>query len=99
MKKINWKPIVMKWRTKATYNLEARMGNVNLLCSHYKTLTGKHEWRAMVSINYISSSTKKGPFRRSLAKATDDAARLVEEMLMDYYTSITREMKCCGVGM
>lgn len=96
MKKINWKNI--SYATATPRDIEAKMGNVLLRCSHHRTLTGKSEWRARISINYLSVSSRCGPFRRSLEKAKDDAARLVEEMLMDYHTSLIREMKCCGVS-
>lgn len=99
MKKVNWKNTVRNYITTTSHSVEAKMGNVHLRCLHYKTLTGKSEWRARVSINHLSVSSRIGPYRRSLEKAKDDAARLVEEMLIDYHTGITREMKCCGVSL
>ncbi len=94
MKKIKWKKNLKDFR--------AKIGNVYLDCYHYETLTGKSMWQAVVSICCLSQYQRRGPVRYSslaLAMAKEDAARLVEELLIDCHSSITKEMRCCGVDL
>lgn len=89
MKKIKWK--------KRHKDLYAQMGNVYLDCCRYQVSSGIFIWQATVSIRCLSNHWREGPERRSLSEAKIDAARLVEELLLDCHTSLDREMKCCGV--
>lgn len=58
---------------------------------------GRKWWQASVSIT--TQETRYGPKRCSLAKAQEDAARMIEEKLIDLSIGVEQELKNYGIDL
>lgn len=85
MKELEWKEI-----HENHFYLET--GNVSAFCRYdWTSQRGRRWWNATVSISPRSS--RSGPNRCSLAKALEDAARMIEEQLLDLSIGVAQELK------
>lgn len=86
MQKIVWK------RDKDCF--AARVGCVHLGCWSYAEMGHKRFWKGVVSFRQRGGTYRHANKKRSsLAKAKEDAIQLAREMLSDYQTSLTKELK------
>ncbi len=92
MNKIKWKLY------RPTGDMTAQIGNVYLDCLRYQKsnsveyLFSPH-CRAGVTIRRIAHTQRFGPWRKSMARAKEDAVRIARELLEDYRVAVDREME------
>lgn len=88
MKNLEWKEI-----HENHFYLET--GNIQAYCRYDTPYTwGRKWWTAHV---VALSPCKFGPNRCSLAKAQEDAARMIEEQLLDISIGVEKELKNYGI--
>ena len=93
------KQLKINWQRNGSNSYRAYIGNVtmccflcNRLCDYVRkfNIADNTYWRTVVS---MYGHTKKGRERKTLARAKEDGADLVQKLLLDYYYSIIKEMK------
>ena len=83
----------IKWKMYApTGDVSAQIGNIYLSCWQFRKAKTV-DCFASVNMNGITKTRRRGPWRKSMAKAKEDAVRLARELLEDYQTVIDREKK------
>lgn len=85
MKEINWEQSLY-----TEYGgVFAQVGNLVLYCYPIST----YKWFACASINEIERTLRRGPYRKSMKKAQEDAVQLANELLLDLHRTLIAEMK------
>ncbi len=88
---MNMKNIKWERRYYGSESVYADIGNLHLSCY----LEGSY-WRCLARLG-TSSSRRVGPLRCSLAKAKEDAVRIVQQLLADIQIAVEQDKQSCGV--
>ncbi len=93
MRTINWQHT--KSFTGTDMHIIAHVGNVVLRCHlAFSENSVCQEWFAGVHIGKIGCAIGcYGPIRKSVSKAKEDAVRLARQLLLDFQTDISAEIK------
>lgn len=78
----------IKWEKRGPDSI-ATVGCVNLECWE---LMG-NKFSAHVNISYVNSTYRRGPYRKTMDRAKEDAVRIARELLEDYQVAIDGQMK------
>lgn len=90
----------LQWKKSDSGVWVSHIGGMRLRCLGCLASTHRCSW--FPSVYFIgfggaSVSTRRGSHRYSLEKAKDDAAKMAEELLMDFYLGITKELEICKI--
>ncbi len=87
----------LEWKEIHENHFSLDTGNVYAHCWYRLTnCRGRRWWVASVRVLF-QLEPECGPRRRSLAKAQEDAARMVEEKLIDLSIGVKLELKNYGI--
>jgi hypothetical protein len=82
----------IKWTKNGDNYIFSFVGNIYMRCFR-GNFHNASMWNSEVSLDELNMMMRRGPMRKSLSKAKEDAVRLARELLLDGYAALVNEMK------